>query len=229
MNQREAPAYKKAVENGFRFLKQINRLDDLWNRSIKLGDDAGYLLPICELHTRDRELIELLGRWRAENSHVYPTQFPVTFEGTTNWLRHRLLDTPDRILFLIVDPLGKPVGHVGFAAAINDQGLMELDNLLRGSLRGHREIVRLSVEALMNWAQGTFQPDGYYLRVLSSLKHVIKLDQRLGYVEAERIPLRKLVNGECTTFVDRPPHDTDEPDEWFVRMVYKPQAAESAA
>lgn len=220
MNEREANVFKSAVDRTFRFLKSAHRADELWTRAIRLPEDAGYLLPIAEIHAEDDEVIETLGRWREESAHVYPTQFPVTFAGTKRWLRARVLDDPNRILFLIVDLGGKPIGHVGFASALNDEGLLELDNLLRGSFRGHRELVPIAVKALLDWAQDTIAPTGFYLRVLASLKHVIKLDQRLGFVEEARIPLRKVVDGECLSFVED--HEIAEPDEWFVRMRYAP-------
>ncbi|MGV3618483.1 MAG: bifunctional GNAT family N-acetyltransferase/PLP-dependent aspartate aminotransferase family protein [Fimbriimonas sp.] len=220
MNEREATVYKSAVDRTFRFLKAAARADELWTRAIRLPEDAGYLLPVCELHAEDDELIALLGRWREESAHVYPTQFPVTFEGTKRWLRARVLDDPNRILFLITDLGGKPIGHVGFASALNDEGLLELDNLLRGSFRGHRELVPIAVKALLDWAQDTIAPAGFYLRVLASLKHVIKLDQRLGFVEEGRIPLRKEVDGECVAYVED--YEVAEPDEWFMRMRYQP-------
>lgn len=225
MNEREAKVFRDAVDRNFRFLKAASRADELWTRAIPLDESAGYLLPLAEVHAEDDELIDTLGRWREESAHVYPTQFPVTHEGTKRWLRARILDCPDRILFLIVDLMGKPIGHVGFASALNNEGTLELDNLLRGSLRGHREIARLAVEKLLNWAQDTLGATGFYLRVLSSLKHVIRLDQRLGFVEESRVPLRKVVNGDCISFVDQPLGDSDAPDEFFVRMVYRPDAA----
>ncbi|MES1147358.1 MAG: bifunctional GNAT family N-acetyltransferase/PLP-dependent aspartate aminotransferase family protein [bacterium] len=222
MNTREATVYRKSTEEMFRFLKSTKRLDDLWTKAIPLAEEAGFLLPICELHAEDHDLIDLLGRWREESAHVYPTQFPVTFEGTKSWLRFRLLDTPDRILFLIVDPKGKPLGHVGFASALNDSGILELDNLLRGSMTGHREITRLAVEAILKWAQDTLPVEGFTLRVLSSLKNVIKFDERIGFKEVERIPLRKEVKGDCIGFVTAT--DGQDPDEWFIRMDYQPEA-----
>lgn len=222
MNERENLRFISAVQNAFQDMKAISNLPDLWASAIPLPEQAGYLLPLCELHAEDKELVETLGRWREDSAHVYPTQFPVTFDGTKTWLRKRLLDAPERILFLIVDPMGRPIGHVGFASALNTEGLLELDNLLRGSLRGHREIVAFAVRALMRWADEVIQPTGYYLRVMSSLKHVIKLDQRLGFVETERIPLRKTVSGDCIAYVDCDPSDTAEPDEYFVRMRYEP-------
>ncbi len=218
METRENETYHRAVERTFAFLKATSTLQDLWTKAIPLAEDAGYLLPVCELHADDEGLIETLGRWREENAHVYPTQFPVTFEGTRRWLRERLLDVPDRMLFLIVERGGAPVGHVGFAGALNDEGTMELDNLLRGSMRGHRDIARLAVEALLEWAQDTVGPEGFTLRVLASLKHVIRLDERLGFVETERTPLRREQSGDVVAYV---PTD-GEPDEHFVRMTYQP-------
>lgn len=218
METRANETYRRAVARTFAFLKGTTSLQDLWTKAIPLAEGAGYLVPLCELHADDAALIETLGRWREESAHVYPTQFPVTFEGTRRWLRERLLDAPDRILFLIVDAGGAPLGHVGFASVLNDEGLMELDNLLRGSLGGHRDVARLAVEALLAWAQDTIGPEGFYLRVLSSLKHVIRLDERIGFVETGRQPLRREVNGECVAYV---PTD-GEADEWFVRMEYRP-------
>jgi perosamine synthetase len=220
---RQNQTYRQAVERNFAFLKGTAELHDLWAKAIPLQENAGYLLPICELHRSDSQLINTLARWREENAHVYPTRFPVTIEGTESWLKDRLLDVPDRILFLIVDKTGYPIGHVGFASALNDQGLMELDNLLRGSLRGHREIVRFAIEALLDWAQNTIAPNGFYLRVLGSLKNVIKLNQRNGFVETERIPLRKKVSGEVMSLVPLESGDTCEPDDVFIRMEYRPE------
>jgi perosamine synthetase len=218
MEARANTTYRNAVERTFRFLKETRTAPELWTKAIELSDGAGYLLPVCELHAEDDGLIETLGRWREEHAHVYPTQFPVTFEGTKTWVRKRLLDAPDRILFLIVDVKGTPLGHVGFASALNDEGTLELDNLLRGSLAGHRDLARLAVEALLGWAQDCLGVEGFGLRVLASLKHVIRFDERLGFVEVERIPLKRVVEGEAISFV---PTD-GEPDEHFVRMEYRP-------
>ncbi|RYG65893.1 DegT/DnrJ/EryC1/StrS family aminotransferase, partial [bacterium] len=70
--------------------------------------------------------------------------------------------------------------------------------------------------------QDTVGPEGFYLRVLGSLKHVIKLDRRLGFVETERQPLRREEKGDVVAYV---PTD-GEPDEHFVRMEYRPARGE---
>ena len=84
--------FRDAVRNSFAFLKETHRLDDLLAKSIALDDDAGYLVPICQLHSGDGVLIERLAAWRDASSFAFPTQFPVTIDGTRSWLRDRLLN-----------------------------------------------------------------------------------------------------------------------------------------
>ena len=110
---RTVEVYKQAVRKNFSFLKQTMQLDDLFAKSIPLAHGAGFLVPVCELHATDDGLIAKLAQWRAENAFAYPTQFPVTIAGTTSWLRSKLLDVEDRILFLVLDRYGNPIGHLG--------------------------------------------------------------------------------------------------------------------
>src|SRR5258707_13683609 len=88
-HERSLVVYQDGVRQTFAFLKQTVKQDELYVRSIIMPDGFGYLLPVCELHADDVSLIDLLARWRQENSSAYPTQFPVTIAGTSSWLRNR--------------------------------------------------------------------------------------------------------------------------------------------
>ena len=117
---RHVTAYHNSVRRNFAFLKSASCLETLFVRSIPLEDGRGLLVPVCELHADDDNLISLLSRWRADNWFAYPTQFPVTDEGTRKWLRGKLLDVADRILFLVVDKHGQHIGHLGYNSCLND-------------------------------------------------------------------------------------------------------------
>lgn len=108
---RTARIYRQAVRRTFSFLKQTKELRDLYAKSIPLEDDKGFLVPVCELHASDHRLISTLAKWREENAFAYPTQFPVTIDSTAFWLRARLLDVEDRILFLVLDRHGSLIGQ----------------------------------------------------------------------------------------------------------------------
>src|SRR5688572_24934833 len=86
-------------------------------RGIWIRDNGERLVPVGAVHAEDARLVELLARWRHENALAFPNRFPVTPEGTARWLRERILEVADRLLFLIELPDGRPIGHIGIANA----------------------------------------------------------------------------------------------------------------
>ncbi|MBU0640353.1 MAG: GNAT family N-acetyltransferase [Planctomycetes bacterium] len=215
--------YKTAVRRNFDFLKRTTQLHDLFAKSIPLADEQGVLVPVCELHVDDEGLIATLASWREENAFAYPTQFPVTRDGTRTWLRKRLLDTEDRLLFLILDRHGKPVGHLGYASAINDQGEMEIDNVVRGVKDGYRGIMGRAMQAVLEWAEQTIGPRQIFLRVFSDNQRAVEFYHRLGFRDGQLTPLRKHVDGETISYKPLEEGDTAPPDKQFLRMDYAPQ------
>lgn len=215
--------YKQAIRNYFSFLKNTKRLDDLHTKSIPLPNNMGYLVPLCELHATDKNLITKLAAWRNENSQFFPSQFPVSLDGTTSWLRNNVLNIEDRMLFLIVDQHGHPVGHLGFANGFNQQCALEVDNVVRGVTNSNFGIMHMAMEKLLDWAEEFIAPQQIYLRVLSDNHHAIRFYKKLGFTEEELIPLYKHQEGEAVFY--RPEkNDKKTPDKHFLRMRYSPLA-----
>ena len=210
--------FAKAIIAEFAFLKETASLEALYTRGIKLGASGGMLLPVCRLQADDAQLVSVFSKWREENFIAYPTRFPVTDAGTAKWLTTKLLDVPDRLLFLVKDRHGNNIGHLGFASCLNDQRLMEVDNVVRGVKGTSPGIMTEAMIALMEWARTTLWPEGFYLRVLASNPDAIQFYSRLGFTETARAPLRAVVNGESTALIPLPPEDTAAPDDFFVRM-----------
>ncbi len=220
-------SYKHSINNYFSFLKETTRLDDLHTKSILLPNDAGYLLPVCELHATDKNLISKFANWRKENGQFFPSQFPVTDEGTTTWLRKSVLDVKDRILFLVLDNHGEVVGHLGFANGLNDQGELEVDNVVRGVKQSHAGIMHLAMQKLIDWAEEFIAPEKIFLRVFSDNQHAINFYKKLSFKEDGLIPLAKHVEGEAVFY--RATTSADEKvAQHFLRMVYAPARLEKA-
>lgn len=125
--------YKTTIRNEFSFAKSATSFAELLNRSIELPA-GGCLVPLSYLHVDNDELIEKLSSWREAASDAYPTRFQVTCEGTRRWMKEAVLDKEDRLLFLIYEHSGRIVGHAGFANALNEQRILELDNIDRKSV-----------------------------------------------------------------------------------------------
>jgi perosamine synthetase len=220
---RSLAVYQQAVRKNFSFLKQTIALDDLYAKSIALGHGKGYLLPVCELHASDKVLIAQLADWRAENAFAYPSQFPVTIDGTAFWLRNKLLDVEDRLLFLVLDPYGRAVGHLGYANALNDQCEMEIDNVVRGVKDENKGIMFSAMQSVLDWAEELIGPRRIFLRVFSDNDHAIQFYRKLGFVDGELLPLRKFVEGDDVYYRPITAEDYQPADKFFLRMNYAPQ------
>ena len=221
-NPREIAIYRNAIESNFRFLKQARTLDQAQATSLSLPDSGGYLMPVCELHSDDAPLISTFSAWRRENMFAFPTQFPVTDAGTTAWLRSRLLDVPDRLLFLVLEKHGRPVGHLGYANSLNEHCEMEIDNVVRGVKGEHPDIMSEAMRTVLKWAEEVIGPRSIFLRVFQDNAHSISFYRRLGFHDGEVIPLRKQVDGPSILYAPLPAGDAAPPDKCFLRMEYRP-------
>src|SRR3954453_12609761 len=78
------------------------------------GHQVARLEPVTQADHDQPPLIELLANWRQASANCFPTQFPITLEGTRNWLTNQVLGVADRILFWVrSDYDGMRLGHAG--------------------------------------------------------------------------------------------------------------------
>ncbi len=220
LGRRSMEVFQEAVRKNFAFLKRTTRLDDLWSKCIPLKDDSGYLIPVCDLHASDPDLIARLAQWRNENADSFPSKFPVTLDGTSSWLRSHLLDVEDRLLFLVTDSRGMPIGHLGYANAVNDRGELEIDNVVRGVKNVHPGIMRKAMQALLDWAEEVIGPARISLRVFQDNAPAVGFYRKLGFHDEELIPMRRHTEGASIYFRPLAEGDLNPPDRSFLRMVY---------
>ncbi len=226
---RQPEVYRENMRRMFRFLKETERLDELYARSVPLPGGQGYLLPVCRFHVGDGELVATLARWREAHSGAYPTQFPVTLSGTADWLRRRLLEVEERILFLVAEARGRLVGHLGLAHAPDEPAHVELDNVVRGVPGVAPGIMASAVRTLLDWASEHLRPQQVFLRVFEDNAHAVRFYRRLGFVEAQRIPLRRHPMGQRVEYRPLAEDDRAPADRVFLRMVYRPAEAQGWA
>ncbi len=220
---RASTTYYQAVQHTFRFLKQTRTLADLFAKSISLENDLGLLVPVCELHATDDNVIAKLAQWRAENQDAFPTQFPVTTAGTATWLRNQVLDCNGRFLFLVLDRYGNPVGHMGFAHALNELATMEADNIVRGVKNISPGIMAAALSAMINWAEEMFHPKKIFLLVFTENHHAIRFYKKIGFKEGSLIPLRRHQQGDRISYQPFASNDSAPPDKTFLEMTYAPE------
>lgn len=205
-------AYRAAVSRQFSLMKRITKPEDLAAHAVPMPDRMGSLLPICDLLGGDAGVIHALSTWREMHQSVFPTRFIVSDERTRVWLRDMVLDVEDRIMFFVLDPNGRRIGHIGFARCLNDLGVMELSNAMRGVKDAGRGLMRMAFITIMEWARVTIGPAWFDMRVFTHNTHALTLYQSLGFRRVGEMPLRRHVGPDREDYLPRAPDDTAPPD-----------------
>lgn len=221
-DERAGRAYRDSVAAGLGFLKSTTALDELMAKSIPLEDDRGWLIPVTYLHAEDEGLISSLSSWRQENQDAFPSRFTVTEDGTRSWLATQVLEKADRMLFMVADSQGKHLGHIGLANTLNDAGVMELDNVIRGIPGVEPGIMAAAVRALIAWAEETLWPDAFELKVLASNSRAIRFYRGLGFVDGGSEPMRWQDSAEGAQLVTIDSEDIESADDSLLTMAYAP-------
>ncbi len=217
--------FKSAVKVQYDFFKNTETLEALHVKSITLPNGLGFLIPISRLHLEDTELLEKLTVWRNEHKYVYPSQFTATVESTKSWMKHRLLEVGDRILFLVINKFGKVIGHLGFANAFAalEKGVcaLEIDNVIRGVKSCEPGIMSAAIKALMDWAQEKLMPDQIFLRVFSDNQEAINFYLKNSFEKNILIPLYKEEKSDGVYYSEKTVGPS-KPAAEFLRMNYVP-------
>ena len=131
----------------------------------------------------------LLARWRNENPTMSPRPFITNGPGTEKWLEQQVINNPGRILFLLMDENGQPVGHLGFSTFDYQNFSCEVDAVLRGESYARPGIMGFAMNSLIAWGLDHLGLKGITLRVLADNTHAIEFYKRLGFYEVENIPV----------------------------------------
>lgn len=129
-----------------------------------------------------QEDIRALTVWRNLHRTAFLTQFTATEERTRAWVTKVLAFGEDRILFMIDDANGKPVGHIGLKR-FQPPASLEVDNVIRGGgyLKGVMEKALCRVCALSELEVGILQ---HRLCVFKDNDRALRLYRKCGFEDA---------------------------------------------
>ena len=174
-----------------RILLKIKKLKSLSFGKVKIKCLFNHQKYNLVLITRDcvknKNIVRLLAKWRKKHQSWFQAQFKVTIKGTKIWLEKKVIETPDRLLFLI--NIGNDfIGHMGFFRFNFKNYSCEIDNVVRGE-PGYPGIVQNGLKYLMKWGKKNLFIKNYTLETTSDNQKAINLYSKLGFSEFKRIPL----------------------------------------
>lgn len=152
------------------------------------------LLLISKDCIMNKKIIRLLFLWRKKHEFWFQSQFKITFMGTQKWLEDRVINTPDRLLFMI-KVKDRYIGHIGLFRFDFKKNTCEIDNVIRG-VSLYSGIMSNALTHLMKWGKSELLLNNYTLETSSDNQKAIKLYTQLGFIETQRVPLIKSdING----------------------------------
>ncbi len=174
--------------------KKIEEVKNKPGLRLSLGRFDGQKIvmrPVTKADVENRKLIASLANWRREYSYWFPGQFKVTLKGTETWLDKLVVKNPDRILFVIEDEKGRVHGHLGFYRYDSKEKSCELDNVVRGT-NDFPGMMTAACKKLTLWGFDNLGIKKLYLTVFADNQRATTLYKRCGFVELEKIPLKKV-------------------------------------
>lgn len=161
----------------------------------------GLILLTCD-RVSDSQIIKLLSRWRKKNEYWFQAIFKITADGTKIWLKEKVMDVPDRLLFMI-KVKNQYIGHIGLFRFNFNKKICEIDNIMRGKPL-YPGIMKEAIKLMMEWGKNNLELTRYGLQTSSDNEKALRLYQKLGFAEKKRLPLIQIEIGDRKEWVPAP-------------------------
>lgn len=154
---------------------------------------------------------------REINKQMYFSRFPPSIKSLTRYLETGPIESPNQILFLIIDDRKTLYGHVGLK--LNDAGEIHVDNVLRVA-GGSSGIIGKALQEILTWGNINLRISEYRLQVISTNQKAIQLYQDLGFLVEESMNLRiEELSNQYTSLIPSTKENSNTTEEMLIMKV----------
>lgn len=214
--------YMQYVIGKIREYKCLDGFKDLKCLDIKntAGKTVAKLRPITVGSDLDKpEWVHLLTEWRRENPLLSENEFVPTEDRTKRWLNKTIIDSNDKILFMILDMSGNAIGHIGLSNFDYDNRKAVIYSVLRGVQGVIAGVMELSLRSLINWSKSELGIEKFELSTQKINERAIRLYKKVGFEIVETIPLKKVLLADEVQWIPDVCGSTNA-EKIRIRMVY---------
>jgi len=167
------------------------------------GFDSFFLRPVKSgAEHIDSHDVTCLTKWRNCHVRAFLTEFEANTERTARWLSEYVHFDDGRILFMIDDASGAPIGYMGIANIEWEASYVEADAIVSNG-KTPRGLMSAALRTLLRWAKGQLGLRNVAVRVLSD-NPALHFYRKLGFLEVKRVPLRCEVQPGMISWVEDP-------------------------
>lgn len=167
------------------FLKNCSTQAEAVIKSISAEESS--LLPVGPFLLEDHPTIDLLTKWKS--TYIYPSKSNATIESTRIWLRNQKIDSPNKILFLVVNAQGIPFGHMGLASIDNRNHVLEIEDLAWSTDNVQPNIISNCLDAMLEWAKTTMYVQGFRSLVFSNDLRLVRLLEENSFKQTKVVSM----------------------------------------
>lgn len=131
--------------------------------------------------------LELLSEWRNRYVKSFLTEFSAHASRTERWLVDFVHANPSKLLFMVENLDGEPLGHIGIDFIDWEAGYGEADAIVSGGA-SPRGLMKEALQTMLAWAGDQLGLTRLAVRVRSD-NTALEFYRKVGFVEQKRVPL----------------------------------------
>ena len=177
-----------------------NKLDEIKqknNFSINIFFKS-YTISLKLVDTSD-ETIELLYNLRKMYRDMFATDFEMTQEKTRNWIKKIILESQDRILFLILVD-NKKIGCIGHGGYNEKENSSQLDNMMKDPSCNISGIMTIVEKVYLKWMFEFFELSKITGYLFSDNEKMMRVHLECGWKLIDKVPIKKKIENECSVW-----------------------------
>lgn len=206
-----------------KYIKGALNIRDAYIRGIEVKN-FGFMLPLSKFHAYDAKVVEKLTSLRNIYKDAFPTQFTATHDSTANWIINSIVESDDRMLFLILDQKGTFLGHIGLDNLTSENNILEISNVVKDPECSVKGLMSASLCSLVEWSRTTMFVEDFILKVFKDNHHAVAFYENNNFVVNREIPLWRENHNEFIKYQEQDiEQSTTKPDRYFLEMKFAPE------
>ena len=179
------------------FYDKLNEIKQKGDSSITIFFKS-YTISLELIDTSD-ETIDLLYNLRKMYRDMFATDFKMTKEKTKKWIKELILDSQDRILFIISINKRK-IGCIGHGGYNEKENSSQLDNMMKDPSCKISGVMTIVEKIYLKWMFDFFELSKITGYLFSDNEKMMNIHRECGWKLLDKVPIKKKIENECSVW-----------------------------
>ena len=179
------------------FYDKLNEIKQKGDSSITIFFKS-YTISLELIDTSD-ETIDLLYNLRKMYRDMFATDFKMTKEKTKKWIKELILESEDRILFIISINKRK-IGCIGHGGYNEKENSSQLDNMMKDPSCKISGVMTIVEKIYLKWMFDFFELSKITGYLFSDNEKMMNIHRECGWKLLDKVPIMRKIENECSVW-----------------------------